>query len=233
MKRKKYCIFACGGHGTRMGGETPKQFLRIGEKTILQLSIEKICDAVPDVRVIVVLPQEWIEFWKEECHKRMADVHQTLVQGGITRFHSVKNALAHVPDGAIVAVHDGVRPLVSQELVGSLFKNMDVENMDARLAIVPVIPVTDTLKALDGDMREMDGVYPDRSVLFGAQTPQVFQSETLKAAYSQPYNVAYTDDASVVRSYGVNVEYVPGEKYNIKITTPEDLFLVRALLSAV
>lgn len=228
MKRKKYCIFACGGHGTRMGGETPKQFLRIGEKTVLQLSIEKICDAVPDVKVIVVLPQEWIEFWKEECHKGMADVHQTLVKGGITRFHSVKNALTHVPDGAIVAVHDGVRPLVSQELVRSLF-----ENMEAHQAVVPVIPVTDTLKALDGDMREIDGVNPDRSVLFGAQTPQVFLSETLKAAYGQPYNVSYTDDASVVRSYGVNVEYVPGEKYNIKITTPEDLFLARALLSAV
>lgn len=228
MKRKKYCIFACGGHGTRMGGETPKQFLRIGEKTVLQLSIEKICDVVPDVRVIVVLPQEWIEFWKEECHKGMEDVHQTLVQGGITRFHSVKNALTHVPDGAIVAVHDGVRPLVSQELVRSLF-----ENMEAHQAVVPVIPVTDTLKALDGDMLEIDGVNPDRSVLFGAQTPQVFLSETLKAAYGQPYNVSYTDDASVVRSYGVNVEYVPGEKYNIKITTPEDLFLARALLSAV
>lgn len=228
MKRKKYCIFACGGHGTRMGGETPKQFLRIGEKTILQLSIEKICDAVPDVNVIVVLPHEWIEFWKGECRSAMTDIHQTLVIGGITRFHSVKNALTHVPDGAVVAVHDGVRPLVSQELVTSLF-----ENMDGHQAVVPVIPVTDTLKALDGDLREIDGVNPDRSVLFGAQTPQVFLSETLKAAYGQPYNVSYTDDASVVRNYGVDVEYVPGEKYNIKVTTPEDLFLVRALLSAV
>lgn len=228
MERKKYCIFACGGHGTRMGGETPKQFLRIGGKTILQLSIERICDAVPEVRVVVVLPQEWIEFWKEECGRSMTDIPQTLVKGGITRYHSVKNALEHVPDGAVVAVHDGVRPFVSRGLVKSLF-----EKAEARKAVVPVIPVTDTLKALDGNMQEIEGVNPDRSILFGAQTPQVFSSEMLKAAYGQPYNVLYTDDASVARSYGVDIEYVPGEKYNIKITTPEDLFLARALLSGV
>lgn len=225
MEQKKYCIFACGGHGARMGGDTPKQFLRIGEKTILQLSIERVCEAVPDIKVIVVLPQEWMDFWKEESHKGMTDIHQTLVIGGITRFHSVKNALEYVPNGSIVAVHDGVRPFAGVQLIRSLFENIANEQ-----AVVPVVPMTDTLKALDRNMKEMDGLTPDRSFLFGAQTPQVFKSEIIKAAYMQPYDVSYTDDASVVRSNGVNVKYIFGERYNIKITTPEDLLLARALL---
>lgn len=227
MENKKYCIFACGGHGTRMGGDVPKQFLRLGDKTILQLSAERVAEAVEGVRLVMVLPGEYIPFWSDECRKSGFDEPQTLVEGGITRFHSVRNALSGIPDDAIVAVHDGVRPFVSAGLVRNLF-SLAVEFP----AVVPVIPVTDTLKVLDSDLCEMEGRIADRSVLFGAQTPQVFSAGTLKAAYRQPYDVSFTDDASVVRKCGVSVKYVPGEKYNIKMTTPEDLILARALLSA-
>lgn len=226
----KYCIFACGGHGTRMGESLPKQFLRIGEKTILQLSIERIVEAEPDVNVIVVLPREYVQYWKDECVKQDFKVRQSIVHGGITRFHSVKNALERIEaDDALVAVHDGVRPLCSAALVRKLY--------DATLehdAVVPVIPIVDTLKVLktnpDGTYTPVEGASADRSVLFGAQTPQIFRAASLKAAYEQPYNTAFTDDASVVQSNGGQVFYLSGERYNIKITTPEDLLLARRLL---
>ena len=222
---KKICIFACGGHGTRMGSEIPKQFLRIGDKTVLQLSMERIVEADSDIRLITVLPREYIPWWNDECNARKSDVPHLIVEGGITRFHSVRNALQKVDDDSIVAVHDGVRPLVSAELVRTLFSLAGTFP-----AVVPVIPVTDTIHVLDSEMAEIEGARADRSVLFGAQTPQVFRSDILKAAYRQPYDTAFTDDASIVRSCGVKVKYVPGEKYNVKITTPEDLLFVRALL---
>ncbi|MBQ0096649.1 MAG: 2-C-methyl-D-erythritol 4-phosphate cytidylyltransferase [Bacteroidales bacterium] len=227
MDRKKYCIFACGGHGTRMGSSLPKQFLRLGGKTILQMSIERILEAVPGTGIITVLPEEYVQFWIKESHMAGLDEPQHLVPGGISRFHSVRNALEKVPEDSIVAVHDGVRPFVSVQMVRRLF-----EEAGTCPAVVPVTPVTDTVKVLDSDMKEIPGAVADRSVLFGAQTPQLFWSETIKAAYRQPFDTSFTDDASVVRKSGVEIRYVPGEKYNVKITTPEDLLLAGALLSS-
>lgn len=212
-----------------MGADIPKQFIRIGGKTILQLSLERVLEAVPDVEVVTVLPSEWFGFWRKECLSAGIDVRQSLVEGGITRFHSVRAALERVEDGAVVAVHDGVRPLVSVQLVRSLFDTA-LRNGSA----VPVVPVVDTLKVLrslpDGTMEQIPHRSADRSELFGAQTPQVFLSETLKAAYRQPFDVSFTDDASVVQACSGGICYVPGERYNIKITTPEDLSLAGRLL---
>lgn len=138
------------------------------------------------------------------------------------RFHSVKNALEKVPDGALVAVHDAVRPFVSPDLVRELFE--EAGRCDA---VIPVIPVTDTLKVLrpgeDGQLEEVPGASADRSVLYGAQTPQVFLSDVLRKAYSQAYDTRFTDDASVVAAMGVKVKFIPGQRYNIKLTTPEDM----------
>ena len=231
VMRQKICIFACGGHGTRMGENLPKQFLRLGSKTILQLSIERILEAVPDVRIITVLPAEYVDFWAKESFEHGLVVQQSISRGGITRFHSVRGALERVGDDepSLVAIHDGVRPFVSAALVRNLFEK--AENCPA---VVPVIPVTDTLKVLQadpasGELRSLSGRSADRSVLYGAQTPQIFHSEVLKNAYMQPYDPAFTDDASVVERSGVPVSYFPGEKYNIKITVPEDLLLGRFL----
>lgn len=229
MSRKKICVFACGGHGSRMGAELPKQFLRVGDKTILQISIEKMIEAVPDVHIVLVLPSEYVSYWKQECSRQHFRIPQSIVDGGITRFHSVKNALSKLPDDAIVAVHDAVRPLVSVELVRRLFTLAEEHP-----AVVPVVPVIDTLKVLQKDengiLRTIQGAKADRSVLFGAQTPQLFWSETLKSAYKLPYDTLFTDDASVVEASGVEVFYTEGERYNIKVTTPEDmLFLGRFL----
>ena len=224
MERKKYVIFTAGGSGTRMKSAEPKQFLLLDGLPVLHRSILAFVDACPDVKVVTVLPREHVSLWEDLCTKYPLDVPQRIVEGGITRFHSVKNALAKVPDGVVVAVHDGVRPLVS----GALIKEMFSQMRSCR-ALIPVLPVTDTLKSL---MRNTDGRIvatgdpdPDRSRVFGAQTPQMFLSEELRAAYELPYDLSYTDDASVAARYGIPLSYIDGERNNIKLTTPEDMEL--------
>ena len=229
MDRKKYVILMAAGSGTRMGSDKPKQFIELEGKAILQMTIETFLEACPDVSVITVLPEAHMSYWREYCLERNFTCPQVLVKGGITRFHSVRNALEKVPEGAVVAVHDGVRPLVTANLVCDMFeRSMTVP------ALIPVIPCVDTMKVLerkDGELVSIPGASVDRSVLFGAQTPQVFHSEILKSAYSQAYDTSFTDDASVVEKYGKNLSYLMGERFNIKITTQDDLVLARAILS--
>jgi 2-C-methyl-D-erythritol 4-phosphate cytidylyltransferase len=227
MERKKFLIVTAGGMGTRMGGSVPKQFIQLEGKPILRLTIERFLEAVPDVQVITVLPEAHIATWRQYCIKEDFTCPQRLVKGGFTRFHSVKNALAFVPDGALVAVQDGVRPLLSIGKIRELFTL--AQNVPA---LIPVMPVTDTLKVLD---RKKDGTLAasgesiDRSRIFGAQTPQLFYSELLKQAYGQGFDTLFTDDASVAERYEIPLTFVEGERLNIKITTPEDLVLARAL----
>lgn len=229
MGRKKYVIFTAAGSGTRMKAPEPKQFLLLDGLPVLHRSILAFVDACPDVKVVTVLPKDQTEHWRDLCIKYPLDVPQIIVEGGITRFHSVRNALAKVPDGAVVAVHDGVRPLVSGELIRRMF-----EKMESCRALIPVIPVTDTLKSLvrnaDGDLVPSGEADPDRSRLFGAQTPQIFLSEELKAAYTLPYDTSFTDDASVASRYGIPLTYIEGERKNIKITTPWDLTLAESFI---
>lgn len=222
MERKIYAIFVAGGSGTRMGGATPKQFLNLGGIPILQRSIEAFLKACPDAKIITVLPSEHIETWKELCRKHILNVPQTLVAGGMTRFHSVKNALEKIPDNAVVSIHDGVRPLVSGELI----KRM-LERMEDCEALIPALPVTDSLKFKNGTLPE-----PDRSGIVAVQTPQMFRSGILKDAYRQAYQESFTDDASVVARKGIRLSFIEGEKFNIKITTPEDLRLAEVLISS-
>jgi 2-C-methyl-D-erythritol 4-phosphate cytidylyltransferase len=228
MQRKKYLIVTAGGSGSRMGASVPKQFLLLQGRAILQMTIERFCEACPDIQVVTVLPEAHLAGWRRYCRERNFNCPQRLVQGGFTRFHSVKNALAFIPDGALVAVHDGVRPLVSADLIRTMF-----ERMETARALIPVIPCVDTLKVLekgpDGELRTVDEEV-DRSRIFGAQTPQIFRSEDLKAAYGQGFDTAFTDDASVARRYGIPLSYIAGERNNIKLTTPEDLALAEAIL---
>lgn len=229
MERKKYVIIMAAGSGTRMGAGRPKQFLELDGKAILQKTIEVFLKACPGISVITVLPQDFIGYWREYCLEHNFVCPQILVHGGITRFHSVRNALDRVPDGALVAVHDGVRPLVSEGLVRDMF-----EKAETVPALIPVTPCVETMKVLenkDGELVTVPDAKADRSVLYGAQTPQIFHSEILKESYSMPYDTAFTDDASVVEKYGKSLSYVVGERLNIKITTQDDLLLARAILS--
>ena len=231
MERKKFLIVTAGGMGTRMGGSVPKQFIELDGKPILRLTIERFLQAVPDLQVITVLPEAHVSTWRQYCIKADFTCPQRLVKGGFTRFHSVQNALSHVPDGAIVAVHDGVRPLLSIGRIRELFSQAQ-----GVPALIPVMPVTDTLKVLE---KKADGTLSatgepiDRSRIFGAQTPQIFYSEWLKQAYGQGFDTLFTDDASVAERYGIPLTFTEGERLNIKITTPEDLILARAILSQV
>lgn len=229
MERKKFVVIMAAGSGTRMGAQMPKQFLELDGKAILQRTIEVFTEACPGISVITVLPQDHIAYWREYCLDRNFICPQILVHGGITRFHSVRNALEKVPEGALVAVHDGVRPLISPGLVREMFSK--AENVPA---LIPVVPCVDTMKVLemkDGELVTIPGAVADRSVLFGAQTPQIFHSEVLKDAYSMAYDTSFTDDASVLEKYGKSLSYHIGERLNIKITTQDDLLLARAVLS--
>lgn len=221
------------GSGTRMGADRPKQFIELGGKAILQMTIEVFLRACPGISVVTVLPEDFIDYWKRYCYRHNFTCPQTIVKGGITRFHSVKNALEKVPEGALVAVHDGVRPLVSEKLVAEMF-----DKMSDTAALIPVIPCVDTMKVLRKKgskgteiLETVPGASVDRSMLYGAQTPQIFHSEVLKSAYSLPYDTSFTDDASVVDKYGKNLSYTMGERFNIKITTADDLVLAKAIMS--
>lgn len=229
MDRKRYLIVMAAGSGTRMGNEVPKQFIELEGKAILQKTIEVFLNAVPDVKVITVLPSMHIEYWRNYCLEHNFMCPQILVKGGITRFHSVKNALSKVPDGALVAVHDGVRPFVSVDFIREMFfKAQTVQ------ALIPVLPCVDTMKILHKKGEELvtaPGQSVDRSVLYAAQTPQIFHSEILKQAYEQAYDTEFTDDASVVLKNGKNLSYLLGERFNIKLTTKDDLVLAKAILS--
>lgn len=229
MERDKYVIIMAAGSGSRMEADLPKQFLELGGKAILHRTIELFVSAVRGIKVIVVLPAAYMEYWKNYCLKRNFTCPQILVKGGITRFHSVKNAVAKVPDNALVAVHDGVRPLVTPEFIDRMF-----DQAQKAESLIPVLPSIDTIKVLhkeNSELKSVPGVVADRSVLYGAQTPQIFYSEILKEAYGQAFDVAFTDDASVVEKYGKTLSFVLGEKLNLKITTQDDLLLAEAILS--
>lgn len=224
-----FVIITAGGIGTRMGSSVPKQFMKLDGKPILRITIEKFMEAMPGIRIITVLPEDHIPFWREYCVRAGFTCPQRLVKGGFTRFHSVKNALEFVPDSALVAVHDGVRPLISVEKIRELFAS--AQNVPA---LIPVLPVTDTLKVLqkqaDGTLRAT-GEPIDRSRIYGAQTPQIFRARDIKAAYTQGYDTLFTDDASVAARYGIPLTFSEGERYNIKITTPDDLKIAQLLIS--
>lgn len=223
MDRKIYGIFVAGGSGTRMGAELPKQFLRLGGIPILQRTISSFLEAIPELHVVTVLPKAHFDLWKTICMETDFNVPQQLVAGGITRFHSVQNALAKLPEDAVVLIHDGVRPFVSGELVKSL-----VQSVKPGTGAIPVVPVVDTLRNRDGSMPD-----PDRSSIVAVQTPQVFISDDIRKAYSQPYQTSFTDDASVAMTSGLDVLQLPGERYNIKITTPEDMEIAEFILNRV
>jgi 2-C-methyl-D-erythritol 4-phosphate cytidylyltransferase len=220
-----YVIIVAGGKGLRMGADCPKQFLVVGGKPILMHTLECFHRFDEEMHIILVLPKDHQAYWKELCEKYDFRVPYIIANGGETRFHSVRNGLAMVPDDApedaVVGVHDGVRPFVSAEVLTTCFT-------EARRcgAVVPVIPVVETVRRL---LNEGASETVDRSSYRLVQTPQTFTVSLLKRAYNQPYTDAFTDDASVVEHMGIPVALVPGNRENIKITTPFDLKVAEIL----
>ncbi|MDR1682883.1 MAG: 2-C-methyl-D-erythritol 4-phosphate cytidylyltransferase [Candidatus Symbiothrix sp.] len=220
----KYAIITAGGKGLRMGAEIPKQFLPLYGSTVLMHTLAAFFHADSSIRLILVLPENQQDYWKNLCLEYRFTLPHTVVSGGETRFHSVQNGLRLVPENALVAVHDGVRPLVSNELILNAF-----DLAETHQAVYPAVPVTDTLREC---LSENESHIVDRSRFRLVQTPQVFRSEILKEAYQQSYSESFTDDVSVVEAAGIcRVQMMEGEKSNIKITTPVDLIIATALLN--
>lgn len=226
-----YIIITAGGVGRRMGGKTAKQFIELEGKPVLLRTIDMFRKWYPNANIILTLPQEYKEYWRNYCFENNLWFKHIIASGGITRFHSVKNALEYVPDGALVAVHDGVRPFVPKRVLASLF-GFDF----AKEGVAGVIPVMPSIESMRIYTYGADGM-PDgsrtvnRDEYMFVQTPQVFDSTILKECYKKPYSPAFTDDASVVESNGYRVATTQGSRFNIKLTTPEDLLLARMFLS--
>lgn len=219
-----YVIIVAGGKGMRMGTELPKQFLPVAGKPVLMRTIERFCQFSRDLNFIVVLPQSQQACWHSLCRKHHFTIPHTIINGGDTRFASSKNGLSHIPNDAqgLVAIHDGVRPFVSVDVISRCFN-------EARAGgtAVPVIPAIDTLRQVNTETGETFTV--NRSLFRAVQTPQVFDIALAHRAFSQPYRDSFTDDASVIESLGVKISMVEGNRENIKLTTPFDLKVAEVL----
>ena len=235
-----YIIIVAGGKGLRMGSDIPKQFLPIGGKPVLMRTLERFRAYSSALQIILVLPQAQQDYWRQLCEEYHFDVEHQIANGGQTRFHSVQNGLALVPDDAegVVGVHDGVRPFPSIEVIRNCY-----ETARTAKAVIPVIPVVETVRQIF-DLRTNEQEkscspvvrcqYTSKTVPRDdyrlVQTPQTFDIQLLKAANRQPYNDGFTDDASVVESYGYAITLVEGNRENIKITTPYDLKIAEILI---
>ena len=219
-----YIIIVAGGKGLRMGSDIPKQFLPIGGKPVLMRTLERFRAYSSALQIILVLPEAQQDYWRQLCEDYHFDVEHQIANGGQTRFHSVQNGLALVPDDAegVVGVHDGVRPFPSIEVIRNCY-----ETARTAKAVIPVIPVVETVRHL---LSNKKSVTVPRDEYRLVQTPQTFDIQLLKAANRQPYNDGFTDDASVVESYGHAITLVEGNRENIKITTPYDLKIAEVLI---
>ena len=218
-----YIIIVAGGKGLRMGSDIPKQFLPIGGKPVLMRTLERFRQYSPTLQIILVLPKAQQDYWQKLCKEYAFDIDYQLADGGETRFHSVQNGLAKIPDNAqgVVGVHDGVRPFPSIDVIRNCY-----ETAREKKAVIPVIPVVETVRHLKGDT----SVTVPRNDYRLVQTPQTFDIQLLKAANRQSYNDGFTDDASVVEAFGFNITLVEGNRENIKITTPYDLKIAEVLI---
>lgn len=218
---KKFVIIVAGGSGLRMGTELPKQFLELCGKPVLMHTLQRIYDFDPQCKLILVLPLSHQEFWAQLCLKHSFSLPHHIAPGGETRFHSVQNGLKLIEGEGIVFIHDGVRPLVSQQ---TLIRCFDMAQKYGNA--LPVLPVHESLRKREGDQNRA----VDRSQYLIVQTPQTFSTEQILQSYFLPYDPAFTDDATVAEKAGFKIQLVEGNPENIKITTPSDLKIAEAFM---
>ena len=219
---KKYAVIVAGGSGRRMGSAMPKQFLLLQQKPLLWYSLDTFLHAFDDMNIILVLPKENIKEGEQLVKDMHAEKKVTITTGGITRFDSVKNGLALVTEPSIVFVHDGVRCLVSNDLIIRCYTQA-VEKGSA----IPAVAATDSIRIADGDGHEV----ADRKNVRIIQTPQTFQSSVLLPAFNIQYKDSFTDEATVVEASGQKIFLIEGEYANIKITRPADLLVAERILA--
>jgi 2-C-methyl-D-erythritol 4-phosphate cytidylyltransferase len=218
---KKYAIIVAGGAGTRMGANLPKQFMLLKGKPVIYYSIKTFLDAYDDLQIILVLPSEYINTGNEIINGYFDKKRIQITAGGETRFQSVKNGLALVEEESIIFVHDGVRCLLTKELIHRCYQKA----LETGTAI-PAIASKDSIRLLK---REESAAF-DRNKVMLIQTPQTFQSKILLPAFKTDYKDEFTDEATVVEASGIKVSLVEGEENNIKITRPGDLFVAEKLI---
>jgi len=217
----KFAIIVAGGTGTRMGSTVPKQFLQLAGKPVLMHSIQAFHEYSTSVGIIVALPASSFPAWETLCEDYAFNIPHKLCEGGKTRYDSVKNALSLVNADSIVAIHDGVRPLISSGLISRSFDHAS-ETGNA----IPVTYITDSVRMIIDRVNKP----VDRGSLRLIQTPQVFHASLIIDAYQRNYSGEFTDDASVLEAAGKSINLIQGDPYNFKITYPEDLVIAEALL---
>ncbi len=216
----KYAVIVAGGTGARMGSAVPKQFMLLNGKPVLLHTIETFLRAYADLQIILVLPPSFGEQGKQLVSKTTAPSRIQIVSGGATRFHSVQNGLTKINKTSVVFVHDGVRCLVTEALIRRCYEQA-LEKGNA----IPAVAVNDSIRMVEGNKTRV----VDRSRLLAVQTPQTFRSNILLSAFEQPYNEAFTDEATVAEAAGYEIFMIEGEKENIKITLPADLLIAEQL----
>jgi 2-C-methyl-D-erythritol 4-phosphate cytidylyltransferase len=210
----KAAVIVAGGTGTRMGLNTPKQFLELNGRPIIAYTLEAFYAAFPDIQVIIVFPRLFIEEGAAIVNRLFPGRSILFTEGGPTRFDSVKNGLSLAPAPSVIFVHDAVRCLITPALIRTCY-----EEALKHGSAIPVVPVKDSIRRVRHDGSDV----VDRGPLRAVQTPQTFRSEILLPAFEIEYNSSFTDEATVVEHHGGKVHLVPGEEGNIKITVPADL----------
>lgn len=218
----KTVVIVAGGSGFRMGAEIPKQFLLLAGTPILMHTISTFYRFDVSIEIILVLPESQISYWQSLCSEHQFTIKHTVVTGGSARFFSVKNGLVTVKNQGLVAIHDGVRPFVSNATLERCFAAAEISG-----TAIPVMAVVESLRKMENDA----SCSVDRTMFKSVQTPQVFRWELLHKAYQVPFSEIFTDDASVVEQQGVEMTLVEGNSENIKITMPIDLMIGEYLLS--
>ncbi|NTW25687.1 MAG: 2-C-methyl-D-erythritol 4-phosphate cytidylyltransferase [Lentimicrobium sp.] len=220
----RYVIIVAGGSGTRMGNQTPKQFLTVGGKPLLMHTIAAFSGFDPDIKIIIVLPEIHIAFWKDLCKAYAFKITHQIVAGGAFRGESVSNGLGLITEeDALVAIHDGVRPFASHKTIETAYKLALASG-----TAVPVCEINDSVRIVENGVNRPF----DRSSIRCIQTPQCFRLSILRKAYKLLNIKDFTDDASLVESLGYTIKLFEGNPENIKITTPFDLIIAEALIKA-
>ena len=218
---KRTVIIVAGGKGIRMGGELPKQFIPLLGKPILMHTLEVFHHWDSSARLALVIPKTHQSYWDMLCRELNCVIPHRTVDGGETRFHSVQNGLREVGDCDLICVHDGVRPMVSPEVIENCFRTAEEKG-----AAMAVIPVVDALREKIGDQNKSI----DRRNFYIGQTPQVFYCDWLLEAYKQPYQPCFFDEATVVEYFGKKIHLIEGNTENIKITNPFDLIVAEKIM---
>jgi 2-C-methyl-D-erythritol 4-phosphate cytidylyltransferase len=220
----RYAVIVAAGSGMRMGAPIPKQFLEVGGRPILMHTLNRFVAFDASIRLVVVLHPDYIEFWRSLCEKHDYSLPHSIVSGGSERFFSVQKAIQSLVDTeeAIVGIHDAVRPMVSVATLERCYATAQETG-----SAVPCVSVNDSMRIVDADGNRSI----NRSSLRIIQTPQCFRLNLLRRAFTQEYNTAFTDDASVVEALGESIELVEGNRENIKVTTPEDMHWLNLLLT--